>query len=102
MSEAFQPILRYGSPWSYPGVPCSTMRFEISLRPSGVSPVTAVIATCPLISVPALVMNCLAPLTTQPSSSRTARVFTFPASLPASGSVRPNAPSLRPAHRSGM
>ena len=62
---------------------------------------TAVIATWPLIAVPALVMNCLAPLMTQPSSSSAARVLTFPASLPASGSVSPNAPSLRPEHRSG-
>ena len=65
------------------------------------SPVRAVIATWPEIDVPALVMNCLAPSTTQPSPSCVARVLTLPASLPASGSVRPNAPSLRPAQRSG-
>ncbi len=61
----------------------------------------AVIATWPEISVPALVMNCLAPLTTQSPSSSVARVFVLPASLPASGSVNPKAPSLRPVTRSG-
>ena len=49
--------------------------------------------------MPALVMNCLAPsITHSPSSSR-ARVRTLPASEPASGSVSPNAPSLRPARQ---
>ena len=65
------------------------------------SPVRAVIVTTPEMSVPALVMNCLAPFTVQAPSARVARVRTLPASLPASGSVRPNAPSLRPLHRSG-
>ena len=50
--------------------------------------------TTPEMSVPALVMNFLAPLITQSSSSRRARVRTLPASEPASGSVSPNAPSL--------
>ena len=51
--------------------------------------------------MPALVMNCLAPsITHSPPSSR-ARVRTLPASEPASGSVSPNAPSLRPAVSSG-
>ena len=48
------------------------------------------------MSVPALVMNCLAPLTTQSPSSSAARVRTLPASDPASGSVRPKAPSFAP------
>ncbi len=65
------------------------------------SPVRAVIVTSPEMSVPALVMNCLAPLTVQASPSSFARVRTLPASLPASGSVSPKAPSLRPLHRSG-
>ena len=51
--------------------------------------------------MPALVMNCLAPLTTHSPSSSAARVRTLPASEPASGSVSPKAPSLAPAHRSG-
>ncbi len=59
--------------------------------------VTAVITTQPEISVPALVMNCFAPLTTQSPLSSVARVCTLPASEPASGSVRPKAPSLVPA-----
>lgn len=73
---------------------------EISLRPSR-SPVTAVIATTPEMSVPALVMNCFAPFTTHCPSSRLARVFTLPASEPASGSVRPKAPSRLPAQSWG-
>ncbi len=73
---------------------------EISLRPFE-PPVTAVIVTQPVMSVPELVMNCLAPFTTHwPSSSR-AVVRVLPASEPASGSVRPKAASLRPAHSSG-
>jgi hypothetical protein len=49
----------------YPGVPFSIMMFEISP-----SPVRAVIVTPPEMSVPELVMNCLAPFTSQwPSSS---------------------------------
>ena len=72
------------------------MKFEISS-----SPVRAVMATQPEMSVPALVMNCLAPsITHSPSSSR-ARVRVLPASEPASGSVSPKAASLRPAHSSG-
>jgi hypothetical protein len=54
------------------------------------------------MSVPALVMNCLAPsITHSPSSSR-ARVRVLPASEPASGSVSPKAPSLRPEVSSGI
>ena len=81
-------------------MPLGTSRLEISLRPLS-CPVTAVIETTPEISVPALVMNCLAPsITHSPSSSR-ARVLVLPASDPASGSVSPNAPSVSPAHRAG-
>ena len=71
--------------------------FEISS-----SPVRAVIVTPPEMSVPALVMNCLAPSITQSPLSRLAVVRTLPASEPASGSVRPNDQSLRPLVRSGM
>jgi hypothetical protein len=53
------------------------------------------------ISVPALVMNCLAPSITHSPSSIRARVRVLPASDPASGSVRPKAASRRPRHRSG-
>ena len=77
-------------------MPFGTTMFEISL-----SPVRAVMQTWPEMSVPALVMNCLAPLITHSPSSRTARVRTLPASDPASGSVRPKAPSRAPEHRSG-
>ena len=56
-----------------------------------------------VIGVPELVMNALAPSMTQSpvASSRRARVRVAPASLPASGSVSPKAPSARPAQRSG-
>ena len=80
--------------------------FEISRvaplsSPSLDSPVTAVMQTTPEISVPALVMNCLAPSITHSPSSRRARVRVLPASEPASGSVSPNAPSSSPEHRRG-
>ena len=72
--------------------------FEISSP----SPVRAVIVTKPEMSVPELVMNCLAPsITHSPPSSR-AVVRTLPASEPASGSVRPNAPSVSPAVSLGI
>ena len=72
-------------------MPFGTIRLEISS-----SPVRAVMHTTPLMSVPALVMNCLAPLIVQPSSDSTARVRTLPASEPASGSVSPKAPRISP------
>ena len=104
MSDAFQPILRYGSPCSYPGVPLATMMFEISLGWVGslpFSPVTAVMETSPDISVPALVMNCLAPLIVQPSPESAARVWTLPASEPASGSVSPKEARRSPVQSCG-
>ena len=100
MSDAFQPIFRYGSPITYPGVPFGTMKFEISLWPLE-EPVTAVMFTQPVMSVPELVMNCFAPLITHCPSSSSARVRTLPASEPASGSVSPNAASRLPAHSCG-
>ena len=57
--------------------------------------------TTPEMSVPALVMNCLAPSITHSPSSRRARVRVLPASEPASGSVSPNAPSGSPEHSRG-
>ena len=78
-------------------MPFSTIRLEIS---SG--PVRAVMQTTPEISVPALVMNCLAPSITHSPPSRLARVRTLPASEPASGSVRPKAPSTLPEQSFGI
>jgi hypothetical protein len=68
------------------------------------APVTAVTVITDVMDVPELVMNCFSPsMTHSPApSSRTARVRVAPASLPASGSVSPNAPSARPASRSGF
>ena len=92
-------------------MPLGTIRLEISRslalrsppRPSSPRPVpvTAVITTTPEMSVPALVMNCLAPLITHSPSSSAARVRVLPASEPASGSVSPNAPSRSPLHSRG-
>ena len=48
------------------------------------------------MSVPAFEMNVFPPLISQPSSRRSARVRIPRASEPASGSVKPNAPSTRP------
>ena len=53
-------------------MPAGTIRFEISGSPSR-SPVTAVIVTQAVMSVPALVMNILEPLTTQLPSRSSAR-----------------------------
>ena len=78
-------------------MPLGTSRLEISF-----SPVTAVMTTIPEMSVPALVMNCLAPSITHSPSSSLARVLVLPASEPASGSVSPNAPSFLPAHSCGI
>ena len=70
--------------------------FEISP-----SPVTAVIVTHDVMSVPAFVMNIFEPSTTHAPSSSRAVVRVAPASEPAFGSVRPNAASFFPDARSG-
>ena len=70
--------------------------FEISP-----SPVTAVIVTHDVISVPAFVMNIFEPSTTHSPPSSAAVVRVAPASDPAPGSVSPNAASFRPEARSG-
>ena len=73
----------------------------LPLLPGG--SVRAVTVVIEVIGVPELVMKAFSPLSTHSpaASSRTARVRVPPASLPASGSVRPNPPRARPAHRSG-
>ncbi len=96
VSDARQPSLWSGSEISYPGVPFSTTRFEISS-----SPVRAVIVTPQVSSVPAFVMNIFEPFTTQLPSRSSAVVRVEPASEPASGSVSPNAASRLPDARSG-
>ena len=101
MSEAHQPTLEYPGCTVNPGVPDGTMMDEISLRPSGRIPVTAVTVTSVVMSVPELVMNAFEPLTTQWSPSRTARVAVPPASEPKPGSVSPNAASASPVHSFG-
>ena len=65
------------------------------------SPVSAVIVTQALMSVPAFVMNIFEPLTTHSPSRSSARVRVAPASEPASGSVNPKAASFLPAANSG-
>ena len=70
--------------------------FEISP-----SPVTAVIVTHAVMSVPALVMNIFEPSTTHSPASRRAVVRVAPASEPALASVSPNAASFLPDASSG-
>ena len=65
------------------------------------SPVLAVTVTSEVIDVPELVMKAFAPLIVHWPSASAARVLVAPASEPASGSVRPNPASVRPATRSG-
>ncbi len=103
MSDAFQPTFEYGAATVKPGVPDGTMIDEIRGRPSGLRPVTAVTVTRPVMSVPELVMKHLVPLTTHSfvASSRRAVVRVAPASLPPSGSVRPNAPRISPEQSRG-
>jgi hypothetical protein len=96
VSEAHQPTLEYFFDTVKPGVPDGTMIDEISLRPSGVVPVTAATVTRPVMSVPEFVMNALVPLMTHSSPSSRAVVARAPASEPLPGSVRPNAPSFSP------
>ena len=97
VSEACQPIFRYGGSTVSPGVPDGMTMALISP-----GPVVAVTVMIDVIGVPELVMKALAPsITHSPAaSSSTARVLVAPASLPPSGSVRPKAPRARPAHRS--
>ena len=75
--------------------------FEISGRPLP-APVTAVTVTHAEMSVPELVMNCFAPFRTHSPPSSSALVLVFPASDPASGSVRPKAASFFPEVSSGI
>ena len=70
--------------------------FEISP-----SPVSAVIVTHAVMSVPAFVMNIFEPSITHSSPSRRAVVRVAPASEPAFGSVRPKAASFWPEASSG-
>src|SRR5262245_44649796 len=74
---------------------------EISGWPPPAPPVRAVTVTSEVMSVPELVMNAFSPSITHSSPSSRAVVRVPPASLPASGSVRPKPASARPAHRSG-
>ncbi len=74
---------------------------ESSGEPFSRVPVRAVTVTSEVISLPELVMNCLAPLTTHSSPSRSALVLVALASEPAPGSVRPKPASAWPATRSG-
>ena len=96
MSEACHPTLLYAGPAVKPLVGTGTRIELISFWPELVCPVTAVTVTNEVIDVPLLVMNALLPLIRHWPSSRTAVVRVPPASLPAPGSVRPNAPIAAP------
>src|SRR5450756_2325810 len=95
VSEMCQPIFLYRGETVKPGVSWCTIMLLISFLPA-LSPVTAVMMTIFDILVPELVIKHFVPFITQSSPSRTAVVFVAPASEPASGSVRPNAPSIFP------
>lgn len=101
MSDASHPTFEYFLDTVNPGVPDGTMMAEISGRPLSPRPVTAVTVTSPVMSVPELVMKALVPSMTHSPPSRRAVVLVAPASDPPPGSVRPNAPSMVPAHRRG-
>ena len=89
MPRIFGPIVK-------PGVSFSTTKLaNLGACPSADS-VRASSVTPNDMSVPALEMNVLRPLISQPPSRRSARVLIPRASDPASGSVRPNAPSDAP------
>ncbi len=101
MSLRCQPSLRYDGSTVKPGVPAGTMSAETCGDPSAFSPVRAVTVTTEVMSVPLLVMKAFAPSSTQPSSSRFARVRGVAVSDPAPGSVSPKPASAFPATRSG-
>ena len=87
---------RIFGPMVKPGVSFSTTKLaNLGSSPSAGS-VRASSVTPNDMSVPALEMNVLRPLISQPPSRRSARVRIPRASEPASGSVSPNAPSTRP------
>ena len=89
MPRSFGPIVK-------PGVSFSTTKLANGGACPSPDSVRASSVTPNDMSVPALEMNVFRPLISQPPSRRTARVRMPRASEPASGSVRPNAPSARP------
>ena len=93
VSEARQPIFFSGGPSRIPGVPASAIKTQIP-RSSSPSMMRAVKVISP--ALPALVQNIFWPLMTYLSLCFTARVAVAPASLPAPGSVSPNAPNISP------
>ena len=101
VSDADQPTFEYFGATVNPGVPDGTTMVEISGRRPAGRAVIAVTVTNDVMSVPEFVMNAFVPSITQSSPSRRAVVRVAPASVPPPGSVRPNAPSARPAQRSG-
>ena len=96
VSSPRQPMPRSFGPIVKPGVSFSTKKLAYAGgRPSS-DAVRARSVTPNDMSVPAFEMNAFWPLITQPPSRRCARVLMPRASEPASGSVKPNAPSARP------
>ncbi len=93
VSLARIPSLSSFLPARNPGVPRSTMNAEMPRLPF--ARVVTAITTMRSPVLPC-VMNCLVPLMTQPSPSRTARVCIDAASLPDDASVSPQAASCSP------
>ncbi len=87
------PIFFSWEPTLKPGKSFSTINAEMPLVPSSL---LVMANTTNTLAKPALVMKILEPLSTQWSPLSSATVFCMAASVPAPGSVRPNAPSHSP------
>ena len=96
VSSPRHPMPRIFGPMVNPAVSFSTTKLANLGACSSSDSVRASSVTPNDMSVPALEMNVLRPLISQPPSRRSARVRMPRASEPASGSVSPNAPSARP------
>ena len=93
VSLARMPSLSSFLPGVMPGVPRSTMKAEMPLRPAARSVTAITTMTSPMRP---WVVNVLDPLSTQHSPARVAVVRMPAASLPEVDSVSPQAPSFSP------
>src|SRR5438477_1323121 len=96
VSSPRQPMPRILGPIVKPGVSFSTTKLPNPGSDPPADSVRASSVTPNDMSVPAFEMKALRPLMSQPPSRRSARVLTARVSDPASGSVKPKAPSARP------
>ncbi len=96
VSSPLHPMPRIFGPMVKPSASRATTKLAKAGRLGSPDSVRASSVTPNDMSVPAFEMNVFRPLMSQPPSRRIARVRMPRASDPASGSVRPNAPSARP------